>query len=147
MFTAREFLTTDISARNPLCGSGVEGGNVRALVAKHFAATVARHLPGYLTGRTRTRMTEHWARMVARSWSCAGVTAGMRGRKLGRFRVDVRSTETSGKRSWFGVEREWKSNRHTCRWMVQWFAWPGIQYTTIRPVYPHHGTRTLSECL
>ena len=32
MITAREFLITDVSARNPLGGSGVQGRNVRALV-------------------------------------------------------------------------------------------------------------------
>jgi len=80
MITARELLVTDISARNPLGGSGVQGRNVRALVRKHFATAVTRHLPCNLTGRTRTGMTHYWAGMAARPLSRTDIGARVRRR-------------------------------------------------------------------
>jgi len=77
MVTAGELLITDIPARDPLCGSGLHGRKVRALVRKHFATTVARHLSCNLTGRTRSRMTEYGARMTASSFSRTSVAAGV----------------------------------------------------------------------
>ena len=94
MVAAGELLITDVPTRNPLGGTGLQGGNVRALVRKHFAAAVTRNLACNLTGRTGPGMAEYRTRVAARSWSRTEVTARVRRCQSGGFRIGFRSTET-----------------------------------------------------
>jgi len=99
MVAAGEILVTNIPTRNTLGGTGLQGGNIRALVRKHFTAAITRDLARNLAGRAGSGMTEHGTRMTACSWPRTKITARVGCCQPGGFGIGFRSTETPGERN------------------------------------------------
>jgi hypothetical protein len=144
---AGELFITYISTRDPLGSRGVQGGNIRALVGKDFAATVTWNLPRYLAGRAGSRMTERRARVAAWSRSRTNIAARVRSCQSWRLRVDIRSAETPGVRSRINPGLGRTRDERTYRRLSQSFALHGIRCTTTRLSCSRYGPRMLSGCL